>query len=126
MTLASCHINVSSLASPGSTTSPHQKLGAWFMSKTYFKINIWFSRFLLSIAFSFMAPSVQRRMVLVARKGLHDSIAFSFGAKKQWRMGDIEASDMRFSLSSVNGKKGVEKTLCSEVNSLCDVFKSVP
>lgn len=46
-----------------------------------------FHRFLKSpgIAFPFMALYVQRRMVLVARKGLHDSIAFYLGAK-QWRI----------------------------------------
>jgi hypothetical protein len=78
-TLAPCHINVSSLALPGSATNHILKTthGAWLMSKNYFKINILFSRFLISIAFSFRAPSIQRRVVLAARKRLHDSIPFS-------------------------------------------------
>jgi hypothetical protein len=88
-TIAACHINVSSSALPGSASNDIIKPfhGAWLMSKNYFEINILFSRFLISIAFSFTASSLQRRMVLVAREGLHDSVAFKFGAKQR-RIGE--------------------------------------
>ena len=69
------------LSLPASHTQRHPPLAHGSLSLVTSRL-IFVSRFLNStgIAFSFMALYVQRRIVLVARKGLHDSIAFYFGA----------------------------------------------
>jgi len=59
----------------------------------------------------FHGSRIQRRFGLgVARKGLHDSIAFCFGSKAR-RMGEIEASDWGFLGLSVLRMKKILKTL---------------
>ncbi|PMD56961.1 uncharacterized protein K444DRAFT_40734 [Hyaloscypha bicolor E] len=100
MTLAACHINVSSLALPGSAPNHVIKNSSRHMAHvqaTTSKINILFSRFLISIAFSFTAGTLSTTTHgLGCTGGTSREYSFRFGAKQR-RMGDIEASEMRFS-----------------------------
>ena len=89
------------------------------------------SRLILCFPFSSSAsPSLskhftyKRRMVLVARKGLHDSIAFCTKASNR-RMGEIDALNFEIFRLTVLWMKKFWKYCLRNRNALCDIFKSV-